>query len=381
MEINALARRVGDSVLRGSARRGGIGHGLDSPTLWEERTERNKKQIEELKQMVMDVKASSDGTAITFGSLSFKSDQECNAWIKTHFPRDDFGYIIDFHVLMEHLQNQMCGDGELLKRLERVYKLKLATLMQGNTITSFESKIPKFFSNTIGHSVVRRDQSYFPTLKNFSDWDLPYDGFRQRLLDEMEDFRVSHAEAIERNLEPLSPVYSIAVLSLQTLCSFLIALVAFIDETYKEYVRAKYGSGVAWHVTTLLATRVIKMITGPRVGVETTFQMGDINAIKRVSIYATLKSLDLMTSLQRIGFRNSPDILSELVRFLAVNSEYQSVQDLQEQVKTLIEGSRDLKKEAAAAAKGAATAANKVDQLKEQVTSLAKRLKALEDLR
>ena len=70
---------------------------------------------------------------------------------------------------------------------------------------------------------------------------------------------------------------------------------------------------------------------------------------------------------------------TELVCFLAVNSGYQNVQDLQEHVKSLTESGKDLKKEIAAAVKGASMARNKVDQLKDQVTSLAKRLKALED--
>jgi hypothetical protein len=44
-----------------------------------------------------------------------------------HIPSHDFGWIVDLHIVMEHVYYAVSAE-DTLKRLESIYKLKLATI-------------------------------------------------------------------------------------------------------------------------------------------------------------------------------------------------------------------------------------------------------------
>jgi len=93
-----------------------------------------------------------DSMSIQYSGLGFCSERKSNAWVEIHQPSADYGLIMDFTCVMEHVWTQIVGQ-KMLANLEKVYKMKLHTNNQAVTITSFETRIPNFFggeSRSIG---------------------------------------------------------------------------------------------------------------------------------------------------------------------------------------------------------------------------------------
>ena len=79
-----------------------------------------------------------------------------------------------------------------------------------------------------------------------------------------------------------------------------------------------------------------------------------------------------------MNYENHPTVSNELVKFLAVNTEFQSIKDLQTSLTTLESDVSSMKKDIVNLGKGLQTTSNKVDQLKADASALTKRVKALE---
>ena len=50
-----------------------------------------------------------EGDAIAFHDLGFKSKIESKAWLELNSSTDQFGFMINFHTLMEHIHQQITG--------------------------------------------------------------------------------------------------------------------------------------------------------------------------------------------------------------------------------------------------------------------------------
>ena len=74
--------------------------------------------------------------------------------------------------MIEHVLNTINGT-DIMKSMERVYKLKLATMNQ--------APLPRFLRKVAGLRFVKGDSSHFDNLDNFKDWNIPNDGIRDKL--------------------------------------------------------------------------------------------------------------------------------------------------------------------------------------------------------
>ena len=79
------------------------------------------------------------------------------------------------------------------------------------------------------------------------------------------------------------------------------------------------------------------------------------------------------------NFKNSPIITAELTKFLALNTNVESIDQVEKQINTLLAENVTLKKEVKNATSAAATASNKWDSTyKSIVEDLKKRVRQLE---
>ena len=85
-----------------------------------------------------------------------------------------------------------------------------------------------------------------------------------------------------------------------------------------------------------------------------------------------------MRDIQRLNFENHPAVSNELVKFLAVNTEFDSIKTLQTQMTEIKVDITQMKKDISNIAKSQETIGNKTDQLKSEAAFLSKRVKALE---
>ena len=116
-----------------------------------------------------------DSESIKFSDLGLRSKKEVITWLALIYLGERGGLVIDFHTLMEHVYNTITGQ-DMIQRLNSLYKLKIETIYQGAAITSFERTIPRFFSSSTSHRVVKDSASYFDTIRKFDLWDQADDG-------------------------------------------------------------------------------------------------------------------------------------------------------------------------------------------------------------
>ena len=138
-------------------------------------------------------------------------------------------------------------------------------------------------------------------------------------------------------------------------------------------VAAKFGTKKAWHVATRLARRLVMQVATPRNGVQKTFVGGKTKQMAGSVFYATIQALDEMQIVRSFGYKNAPGVSSELVKFLAVNTDFESVKALVEKVKTLETDNKALHKELNKMSSSTQTALNKVDSLQKVVDKLVKK--------
>jgi hypothetical protein len=121
-----------------------------------------------------------------------------------------------------------------------------------------------------------------------------------------------------------------------------------------------------------LTERILEEAGTPRYGVQGSFQVGNSSQICQQIFWAVLRSHDVTTEFKRLNFKNHPSIPTELVKFLAINTNFKSIDRVTTKVAFLELEVVAYKKQIAAAVKTSAAAANKADEAKKQSNSFFK---------
>jgi len=336
--------------------------------------QRFEKMEREMKMM----KAMNDDSSVKYSNLGFNSQKDSDAWIEANLPSDDYGLMMDFNLVFEHVYTQLAGQ-KILTKLESIYKMKLSNNNQAVALTSFETRIPKVFCGESRSVVMVRDgESYFKSIKGWDEWNTPNDGYRDQIKRELTVFEIGHKETLEAELEPLSIFHTLCSKSLTDSVGWGHKLIKFIDDTYREYSRARYSSKKAWHVSTKLAVALMEYVAKPRNVVHNSFRISNSLSVAKAISYANFRSLDLMTKVDVLEFKNSPIVTAELAKFLALNSSFESVEKLQSNLVDMTDKVNKAVKEANTATKSASTVGNSVDGIKAELKGMVKRLKTLE---
>jgi hypothetical protein len=117
-------------------------------------------------------------------------------------------------------------------------------------MTSFDAKIPKYFSRLQGHHVLKLDVSYFNTIISHSDWADVATRLKMRLQEALAELQESHDGFINQAVKIGSKVHTIAHAALTESVAWIRGFIQFIDEYYHKLSKAKFGHTKAWHVTT-----------------------------------------------------------------------------------------------------------------------------------
>ena len=205
-------------------------------------------------------------------------------------------------------------------------------------------------------------------------------------MEKLYEFEEDHLRYIQDEIpDATSPLYSVAYNSLTTSVSWVQQIVRYIDDTYKEYTESKFDASRAWHITTRLAKVLLEIIAEPRTGILRSLKAKNPKQMKRSTFFSTTKSLETMKKLSHIGFKNSPVVAGELVKFLAKNTQVESIEKLKREVKELTEANKRLRgalksvwDDAAEAKKTANRENNKADDANKAVANLKRALDALD---
>ena len=321
---------------------------------------------------------SSDGESVMFHNLGFRSKREADAWLVINAPKQEFGYLVDFHTAMEHINQQITGM-DSLSSLGKLYKLKLRTISEGVAITSFENNNPRFLTSSGAHAVVDSESSYFTHIPTYVKWNDPLEGFKKRWKSELNIFRTSHLEFLQSHLNSTSPMYQLALTSLTESVSWVLGFINYIDETYIQYASGKFGTKKSWHITTKLATALITEVALPRRGALNSFEAGEGQQINGAIFYAVLRSLDKMIEIVGQNYKDSPVVSTELVKFLSMNTSVEAVDKLTEQGAILKTSIEEMQRKLNSVTKDCGTVGNKAESTKSELTSVKARVLKLEN--
>jgi hypothetical protein len=339
-------------------------------------TDQFYERVDRLETEMTKLTARNDEQAVKFASLGFRKIDEVAAWLTINCPENAFGLVVDPHMVFEHMNYNLHSE-DSLDRLQKLYKLKIETIGQGISIKSFENKVPKLLSSGTT-SVVRDDVSHFDKIPTHADWKLNEEGWYSKFKAEVHEFQVAHSKTLREELDPESKMYSIAVLALSESVAWVLGFLAFIQEYYEDLTNGKFGSKKGWHVTTRLAKRLIEEVHVPRSSVIKAIRAGNSAHISKQLFWASLQSIDIASRIKNNNYKNDPLVSSELVKFLAINTGFESIEKLQREVSELKEKVFTSSKAASVAEKGANAAGNKADENKKVIDSLVKRITKLE---
>jgi hypothetical protein len=336
-----------------------------------------EERLETVSDQVSQVTADTDELAIRFAGLGFRTSKEANAWLVLHMPDHHCGLVVDIHMVMENIQAAIAGQ-DSISMLEKLFKLKIQTLADGLAMKSFETKVPRYFSQTSAHKVVKHDASHFETIGTFDEWDAPISGFRARLKEELTTFRSAHQENIDESLSRGSVGYAVATMALTESVSWLEGFIVFLDDYHHDLTKAKFGSKKAWHVATRLGRRMLLEVASPRNSVQNSFMAGKNDQVCQRIFWSVLKSHDVMARYKKLNYKDDPTVSSELVKFLAVNTGFEVLDALSSEMVVVKSEISSMKKELQASVKASGAAANKADESKKLYELLIKRLVKLE---
>lgn len=185
---------------------------------------------------------------------------------------------------------------------------------------------------------------------------------KARLRAQLNDFRKYYKALLESGVFiQLSPFYNVCYLAMNESISFIEGLIKFVDETFEQYKRTKYGEDKVWHVVTRLATKLIEEVAKPRIGMEHAFNLSNYVQMAEVIFYTSPRSLDVMMDIKAHDFIDSPLIASELTQFLAMNTDFELTQSLDRRICELQEENSELNRKFQEASKPSNNFLNKFD--------------------
>jgi hypothetical protein len=341
----------------------------------------SKSILLDLKERLHKLESEADGETIRFFGLGFKDRRDSETWAQENLQNCVFGTIVDVHLVMEHIYNAISDNEGTLKQLQSVYKLKFENLTQGLAVTSFDARIPKYFSKTsnLVTSIRKSNVSHFDRIPSYALWDEPQSGARDRLKEELLVFEEAHQELIDTTLDQNSKAHNLAQQALKNSVAWIIQLVGYMEDTYKDLIRQNtFTIEKAWQLVTQLARRIFLEVSRPRIGVNNTFKVGDNEQIGRLVLWPVLKCQDIMKRYKDAAFKDDPTIASEYVKFLAANSGTDAVDKVTLRISAMELEVKEATKFAKNSSASAATASNKVDEMKKTFADLLRRVGKIE---
>jgi len=161
--------------------------------------------------------------------------------------------------------------------------------------------------------------------------------------------------------------------------SFMDGLINYINNTYRELTMSQYSAKKAWYLVTSLSRRILEDVYEPRIGVLKALRTRKEIQVSTLIYYACLRSHAIMKEYRDLKFANHPSISSEYIKFLAHNSSYEVVENLQDRFKTMEGEIKEFKAKNVALSKSVNTATQKSDETKKGLTDLTKVVNKLEN--
>lgn len=270
-------------------------------------------------------------------------------------------------------------DGKITEQLRKLKKLGFHTPAEARAVDSFAYSLPRVFAGDGEDQVYSADKSYFGSCKTFALWSTKGWGYWARIKLSMDNVRTAFEQQIKASIPANDQTYNLFMLAVSDVYSWIEGFEKeIISDMCTGLVANQFSDAAGWSLSTRLGVRVLDEVGQHRVGVGSLISAneGDSNAAH--VLYASFRTLDMMSVFKKFKYKNHPCISSEFVKFMASNSGMDSVKKLEVRVKTLELELKEARDKAKTQLAKADTASNKAEQVTKDLIALTKRVKVLE---
>ena len=352
---------------------------LDPPAPQEDRSSLGEK-VQRLSTQVQKMVSEANESSISFGGLGLKSVQEVDSWLVAHpHAKIHYGLCPDVMVFLEWVADDLKKTEKITEQLRKLKKLGFHTPAEARAVDSFAYSLPRVFAGDGEDQVYSADKSYFGSCKTFALWSTKGWGYWARIKLSMDNVRTAFEQQIKASIPANDQTYNLFMLAVSDVYSWIEGFEKeIISDMCTGLVANQFSDAAGWSLSTRLGVRVLDEVGQHRVGVGSLISAneGDSNAAH--VLYASFRTLDMMSVFKKFKYKNHPCISSEFVKFMASNSGMDSVKKLEVRVKTLELELKEARDKAKTQLAKADTASNKAEQATKDLIALTKRVKALE---
>lgn len=333
-------------------------------------------KLEQLNQSVKSfASAPADGTpgGVEIGDLKFSNRPDLRVWVdenlkKFNFP---FGVFLDIYSFLARVQTGYTSEDpaqSMLKNLDLNHRVHL-TSDEATTLSSFMYMVPPILGKAGGGNTALASTklTFLPALREKEDWEnkTRNGGVRYVIEDQMPNVIFQMKDLISTRLYGNSQAIMLATTCLSISQTFLVELIRFVSDTYRDLDLAGFPEKSSW----LLVTKLVVRIFGTDLDKVRSYMRGkmdtsDHGQLATDALWGTLRTIGVMQDYLRHGIENHPAISAEYVRFLVTNSPLGMVSKFDLQLKSLNEKLEEVSAQAKAAQSSAGTAMNKALEAK-----------------
>ena len=183
-----------------------------------------------------DLNPDKESTAVRFSHVHVRNLSEMKDFLETNIPSFYFGLPADFHLLMEHTNQNINPLKPTLDHLQNLHKLEIPTTNHSLAITALESKVPTFFCKSKEHTVAKKNEAMFDKITSWSKWDRAAHGCKSKLIKELTCVKRTFTQTIDEDSSVTIEGSALVSNLLSTTVAFIQNFIRFIDEVYHELV-------------------------------------------------------------------------------------------------------------------------------------------------
>ena len=326
-----------------------------------------------------------DDTAIKFAGLGLKTLAETASWVNINTSGGilPFGLIPDVYFILDIVAaDGVTSQSNMLQTLNRLKNLDLDSEYEAKAIAAFLLEVPRFFhgASESGSFASGSGESQLSMLPSFKSWSVGQSSRKKLLERKLPNIRSSFRSLIANSLQMSNPrFHAIAIEALDRSITWIISFGSWIDRAYEyAHVGSKLSESKAWALVTQLARRVFAEIFVVRMGTAQAMT-GDRASICSSILWSVFRTHDKMTEFEDANFEDHPAVSSEYIKFLATNSGFDLIVDLEKEVASLKSEAKDSERKMNAVIKKADSASTSADSNKRLIAEMSKRVDKKQD--
>ncbi|KAI2494741.1 hypothetical protein MHU86_19778 [Fragilaria crotonensis] len=327
------------------------------------------------------LKAVSEDKSVKFAGLGWRTILDCQLWIKSNFPSNRYGLIMDPLLMLDRVfgSDDVEADSQF-KTLESRVKLKIATGAEAAAIKALYFKRPRLFHSGQVSMATDRHKSKLNKLPDHKVWKAGGEGVHNHIVMRLNLLHLTISQDIGHVLGHDPKGQLLATMCLNATVTFLTQMLAFVDSIYDKLVMAsKFTAEQGWSLTMKILDRICEDLYAPKEGVVVAMNVEDPSSICAHVLWSCFRTHDIMATYMDVNFENHPAISAEYVKFLATNSGFEKVERLETTVasfKSLVDKASSDAAKAKSVADGSASAASSATKA---LAELVKRVGKLEN--